>query len=255
MHASKDWLTATINAVPQVPKHDRVAQFQVLQSIERALRDAERPTVNEVLPGLEAALSPIIINGATPPVRRVVAGCFTIAFAKSQGSTLFTVVGKLENNLKNRHDGGAILGTVSCLELLGCLCLTSGKQLYAYFGDNVNTFCKHFKDPEPGAKMAAIAGLAKLLEGSAQMNVRPDWTQLVKDVTKIASAPYVDVRIAAARCMIVMSRHKSLLTSRAEIALLQRVAIECLEAECNGQVERWSERGRTAFSTVRRQSD
>ena len=27
-------------------------------------------------------------------------------------------------------------GTVSCLEVLGCLCLTSGKQLYAYFGDN-----------------------------------------------------------------------------------------------------------------------
>ena len=63
MHATKDWLTATINAVPQVPKHDRVAQFQVLAATpcrHRLLpRRALRPSPPSVLcPTLLALLPP-----------------------------------------------------------------------------------------------------------------------------------------------------------------------------------------------------
>lgn len=59
---------------------------QVLKSIEQALTAAEQTTVNEVLSGLEGALSPMVIAGATPPVRRAIVGCFTVAFAKAQGA-------------------------------------------------------------------------------------------------------------------------------------------------------------------------
>lgn len=90
-----------------------------------------------------------------------------------------------------------VAGVVASLDVLGSLCRTFGEKLKSYFNDNVATFCKQVitparhpgradfdssawpdsrqcRHPEPGARVAAVAGLCSLLQGSAQLtNVTP----------------------------------------------------------------------------------
>ena len=243
-------LDATIIAFAQIPQGDAVAQFQLLQSVEQVLAGAEQQAVNEVLKSMEEAFVPVVLRGTSPPVRRAVGGCFRIACGKGQGGTLFTVIQELEGALKPKAKT-VLPGTVGSLDVMGGMCLSFGKELSGYFADNIKTFIGHLRDSDPGARVAAVHGLSRLVEGASELTIPADWTELVKALCKTASDRALDVRVGVARCMVALSHHTGMLhSSPSEVDLMVKTAQQCLEAECNGQLERPSVMGRTAFATA-----
>ena len=244
-------LLATIQAFEQIPRADAVAQFQLLQSVEQVLAAADQKAVNEVLSSMEEAFVPVVLGGTSPPVRRAVGGCFRIACGKGQGGTLFNVIGSLEGALKGKGKAADLPGTMSSLDVMGGLCQNFGKELGGYFADNIKTFVGHLKDTEPGARVGAVNSLSKLIEGAAELSMPADWSDLVKVLCKASSDRALDVRVGVARCMIALSHHKGMLAAApSEADLLLKTAQQCLEAECNGQLDRPSVMGRTAFATA-----
>jgi hypothetical protein len=245
-------LDATIQAFAQIPRADAVAQFQLLQSVEQALARAGPKVVADVLSSMETAFVPIIICGTTPPVRRAVLGCFRIAFSKVSRNNLHVVIGNLEAFLKPKPKGSApeLPGTVSSLEIMGGLCVSFGKQLIAYFPDNIKTFSSHLRNADPGARVAAIQALTRLMEGSCALTIKPDWSEVVKVTIKASTDVALDVRVGAAKCMVAMAQHKGFLqTAPHEAEQLLKTALQNLEAECGGMATRPSVMGRTALAT------
>lgn len=136
-----------------------------------------------------------------------------------------------------------------------CLCESLIKAARAassrYFPDNIKTFVGHLKDAEPGARVGAMISLSKLIEGAADLPMAADWSDLVKVLCKASSDRALDVRVGVARCMVALSHHTTMLQSSPnEADLLLKTAQQCLEAECNGQLDRPSVMGRTAFATA-----
>lgn len=248
-------LDATIQAFAQIPSGeggDAVAQFQLLQSVEQALAKAHPKVINRVVSSMETAFVPVIIGGTTPPVRRAVLGCFRIAFGKASGSALSHVIGNLENYLKPKGKGDvrSLGGTVSSLEVMGGLCLSFGKQLLDYFPDNTKTFGHHMRSADPGARVAAANALGKLLEGSCMLKARVEWGELAKIIVKAASDAALDVRVAAARCMVALAQHEAfMLAAPSDAEMLLKTALQNLEIECGGMTTRPSVMGRTALAT------
>lgn len=245
-------LLATIQAFEQIPRADAVAQFQLLQSVEQVLASLDdQKAVNEVLSSMEEAFVPVVLGGTSPPVRRAVAGCFGIACRKGQGGTLFNVISSLEGALKGKGKSADLPGTMSSLDVMGAVCQQFGKELGGYFPDNIKTFVGHLKDAEPGARVGAMISLSKLIEGAVDLPMSADWSDLVKVLCKAASDRALDVRVGVARCMIALSHHTTMLQSSPnEAELLLKTAQQSLEAECNGQLDRPSVMGRTAFATA-----
>ena len=244
-------LLATIQAFEQIPRADAVAQFQLLQSVEQVLAAADQKAVNEVLSSMEEAFVPVVLGGTSPPVRRAVGGCFRIACSKGQGGTLFNVISSLEGALKGKGKSADLPGTMSSLDVMGGLCQHFGKELGGYFSDNIKTCVGHLKDAEPGARVGAVHSLSKLIEGAVELPMPADWSDLVKVLCKASADRALDVRVGVARCMIALSHHTTMLQSSPnEADLLLKTALQCLEAECNGQLDRPSVMGRTAFATA-----
>ncbi|KAL0055345.1 hypothetical protein WJX82_010851 [Trebouxia sp. C0006] len=169
---------------------DPIYSFELLQKLQGSIRRSERAQLQSYQRKCEDALTIVLLKGAPPPVRQLVAGCLVSLYLKGDTLPLYSRISSLQQFLSSKEAFSQSLPKQPCLGCLECLAALStslSNQIVSSLPGTMAVAVKQVsRNSDPAIQCMALRLVAAVVEGlgSSDRNLAALHTDALKAADK-----------------------------------------------------------------------
>ena len=217
-----------LKSIPEVKRpivlHKYLSDLEVtLPKVDKAeIKANQKKLVSELLQLVETQSGLL-----GPPIRQSLAKVLTVLFVVGDTFTLFEVINKCNDLLKNKDDSPSYLPTrLTAINILGHMYETLGRMTGRSYDETVQLLSKGMKNAESRTRAETMVTLGKICSGLGNAANNVHWTVYKMFKQAMSGDRSMPVRSAAASAMLSLAMEASfVITSE-----LENVAVTCFKA-------------------------
>ncbi|KAK3237740.1 hypothetical protein CYMTET_52203, partial [Cymbomonas tetramitiformis] len=178
--------------------------FFVLSHISSIIAGTSKAVLNKSQRDFEDILIKLLLQGASPPVRRLINSCLCDVLRHGKNISMYSrvndLLGYLAKNVSS-NSGVEYEARIGCMECLGALAYAHGSQLAQLLGETITVAARQMRSSDARTRSAALLMVKAVLEGTGGALAEQQQIEALKMAKQGASDRSDVVRMAAGDCL------------------------------------------------------